>query len=250
MSSVYIFFKNKQSGGAAFVYFYWSYMKTFTMLKINIRLIFLLFCIWITTQSIDCRRSRLYDNCATIKSDSVYFNMSVTNQAVTFTLADTIKVFSKISDTISPIMSSSFVYPLNTLSTSFQLYKVVAIGSGYQLNFANVEFNVLLQTGTFQFGQGYNFLFNRLQPFNTLQFVIKPGVTGLYVAVIDFNSYFIRNPNEACVSYLTSFKFKSTEQNLQYWNTLGGATTLTLAASGGSSSINKNDKNYFFIKVI
>ena len=220
------------------------------MLKINLRLAFLLFSIWMVAQSTTCGRPRYNSNCPSLSMDSVYLNMSVTNAATTFTLADTIKVFSKISDTISPAMSSGFIYPLNSLGASLQLYKVVPAGSGYQLNFANVEFNVLLQTGTFQYTQGYYFSFNRMQPYNTLQFSLKPGSTGLYIVLVNNSYTYIRNPNDNCVSFQSSFRFKSNEQNLQYWNTLGGANSLSLAAGGGGYVINKNDKNYFFIKVI
>ena len=220
------------------------------MLKLNIRIIFLLFSVWIVAQSVTCGRPRPYSDCPTVNTDSIYLNMNVTNQVATFTLTDTIKVFSKISDTVSPVISSSFVNDFGTLSANLQMYKVVPVGSGYQLNFANVEFNVLLQNGTFQYGQGYNFLYNRMQPYNSLQFSLKPGATGLYVAVVNFTSYYIRNPKDYCVSFQSSFRFKSTEQNLQYWNTLGGATSLSLNAGGGGFLVNKNDKNYFFVKII
>ena len=247
---MYIFFKNKQSGGAAFFYFLWSCLKTFTMLKINIRLIFLLFSIWMVAQSTTCGRPRPFSNCPSVNVDSIYLNMSVTNNAATFTLADSIKLFSKISDTITPVMSSGFITPIGSLATGLQMYKVVPAGSGYQLNFANVEFNVNIQNGTFYYGQGYNLLYNRMQPYNTLQFSLKPGATGLYIAVLgNFYSNF-RNPNDECVSFQSSFRFKSAEQNLQYWNNLNGATSLSIGAGGGGFVINKNDKNYFFIKII
>ena len=219
------------------------------MLKLNVRLVLLLFSVWMLAQSVTCGRPRSYSNCATLNTDSIYLNMAVTNTAASFTLADTIKVFSKISDTISPVISSGFINPLNSFYASLQMYKVVPVGSGYQLNFANVEFNVLLQVGTYQYTQGYNFLYNRMQPYNTLQFALKPGNTGLYIAVVNNSYSYIRNPNDECVSYQSTFKFKSTEQNLQYWNTLGGANSISLGAGGGGFTISKNDKNYFFIRI-
>ena len=206
-------------------------------------------------QSTTCGRPNPYNNCGTYKNDSVYLNMAVTNQAATFTLADTIKVFSKISDTISPIMSSGFVYPLSSVVANVLIYKLVPVGNSYQLNYANIEFNVQVQTGLFQNSQylGYNLLFNRNQPFNNLQFTLKPGVPGLYVVVVNKSDYdygaTIRNPNDNCVNFKNIFRFKDAEQNLQYWNTLG-LTTLTLSSSSNYIVVSKNDKNYFFIKVI
>lgn len=180
--------------------------------------------------------------------------MDVLNQATTFTLADSIKVYSKISDTITPVISSGFIYPMPSLNAQVQVYKVVLINGGYQLNYANVEFNMNVQTGTIQAyaGLGYNFLYSRIQPTNELQFSLKPGVVGLYVIVVNKNYYetYIRNPNDDCVSFTNAVSFAPAKQNLQYWNTLGGITALNLANSNGNISINKNDKNYFFVKII
>lgn len=223
------------------------------MKKNNVITVFILFTIWITTQSVDCRRPRPYDACGDFKRDTVLFKMDVINQAATFTLADTIKVYSRISDTITPVISSSFIYPINSLNAVVQAYKVVPSGSTFQLNYANIEFNINLQIGTFQQYQtvGYNLLYSRNQPTNELQFSLKPGVVGLYVVVVDKNYYatYIRNPNDNCISFQTTPYFNPAKQNLQYWNTLG-LTTLSLGSSNGNISISKNDKNYFFVKII
>ncbi len=225
------------------------------MKKYNIAIVFLLAFLWITTQSVNCRRPIINDSCSTYKNDSVYFKIDVTNQTSTFALVDTIKIYSKISDNITPLVSSGFVFPLNSLSTTVQIYKVVPIGSTYQLNYANVEFNLNIQTGTINpyQGIGYNLVYNRNQPNNELSLTLKPGVVGLYAVVFD-RSYYnydsnIRNPNDNCVSFTNVFTFNTTNQNLQYWNTLG-TSTLNLANSNGNFKINKNDKNYFFVKVI
>jgi hypothetical protein len=224
------------------------------MKKLNVAVFFLLCTIWITTQSVNCRRPIPYQNCGQYKQDSIYFKMDVTNQAATFTLADSIKLYSKISDTIAPLITSSFIYPMQSINALVQVYKVVLSGSSYQLNYANIEFNMNVQIGTIQAyqGLGYNILYNRNQPTNELQFSLKPGVPGLYAVVINKNYYetYIRNPNDDCVSYTNTIAINAAKQNLQYWNTLGGATSLSLANSGGNISINKNDKNYFFIKII
>jgi hypothetical protein len=225
------------------------------MKKINFIAIFALPFLWITTQSVNCRRPIPYQNCGTFKQDSIFFKTDVVNQAATFTLADTIKVFSRVSDTISPVMSSAFVNPISSLGVVIQLYKVVPVGSSYQLNFANIEFNLNVQTGTLYpyLGLGYNLLYQRIQPANELQFSLKPGVVGLYAVVLnrsysDFASY-IRNPNDNCINFSNVNYFTPAKQNLQYWNTLG-VTNLSLSSTNGNISINKGDRNYFFVKII
>jgi hypothetical protein len=224
------------------------------MRRLNFASIFILASIWIALQSTTCRRPIPYNNCGQYKLDSVYFKMDVTNQAATFTLADSINVYSRISDTVTPVISSGFIYPMQSINALVQVYKVVSSGGSYQLNFANIEFNMNVQIGTIQAyqGLGYNILYNRNQPTNELQFSLKPGVPGLYVVAINKNYYetYIRNPNDDCVSYTNNIAINAAKQNLQYWNTLGGATSLNLANSGGNISINKNDKNYFFVKII
>jgi hypothetical protein len=225
------------------------------MKKINFIAIFALPILWITTQSVNCRRPIPYQNCGTYKQDSIFYKTDVINQAATHTLSDTIKVFSRVSDTISPVMSSAFIYNLSNLGTVVQVYKVVPVGSSYQLNYANIEFNLNVQTGSFQAyqGLGYNLIYRRNQPINELQFSLKPGVVGLYAVVLNksYNDYgsYIRNPNDDCVTYTNTNYFAPAKQNLQYWNTLG-LSSLSLASSNGSTSINKGDRNYFFVKII
>jgi hypothetical protein len=230
-------------------------LKIIEMKNNNLIAILILSVIWITTQSVNCRRPIPYQNCGTYKQDSIFYKTDVINQTATFTLADTIKVFSRVSDTITPAMSSAFIYNLSNLGTVVQAYKVVPVGSSYQLNFANIEFNLNVQIGSLQAyqGLGYNLIYKRSLPINELQFSLKPGVVGLYAIVLnrsynDYGSYF-RNPNDDCVTYANTNYFAPAKQNLQYWNTLG-LTTLSLASSNGSTSLNKNDRNYFFVKII
>lgn len=224
------------------------------MKKYNLATFILLAFIWVTTQSVNCRRPRPYENCGNYRQDSVYFKIDVSNQAATFTLADSISISSRISDTIAPVMSSSFIYPLTNVGAVVQVYKVVPAGGSYQLNFANIEFNINIQTGTYQpyQGLGYNLLYTRNQPSNALQFSLKPGVVGLYVVVVNksYNNYAssIRNPNDDCVSFTNNFSFPAAKQNLQYWNTLG-LTSIALSNSNFYINVNKNDKNYFFVKI-
>jgi hypothetical protein len=54
-----------------------------------------------------------------------------------------------------------------------------------------------------------------------------------------------RNP---CSQYFGYTNISSTEQQRQFWDSIG-TTTLRLAGSNGQVVANKQDRNYFFVKI-
>ncbi len=204
---------------------------------------------------------RGHDICDRYTYDSIPLPFEVYNNDHSFHVADTINMFSIINDTFHSINGENPVLPSNNLYASIQPYKVVNVTSGPELNYANIEFNPIVSEGFFQTNpyqsSGYNFLYNRLEPYNRLAPSLIIGSPGLYLIKIGIanSSYFYsdyansfsdhKNP---CNQYIGKCSISSTSQQKQYWDTLG-TTVLRLANSNGQIISNKEDKNYFFVKV-
>jgi hypothetical protein len=203
-----------------------------------------------------CGRGNIYDNCPNgFQVDTIYSSLNILNNNNVYHIGDTIHFLSKVNDTINTSKGASFIYKRNGFSTSMQPYKVVNNGGLNELNYANIEFNPLITVGQFQNypGSGFNFLYKRLQPYNTLQISFVAGRAGLYIFSIMEDGYsganYIRKDNDFCNGYPNAFSFPISNQHSNYWDSLG-VTSISLANTGGYRVAKKGDKNYVFIKVI
>ena len=220
------------------------------------RLYIVIILCWFISQGITCDRGRGIVNCPNFKMDTVSIPFDIVNQAAMCHIQDTIKIFSKISDTIISRSAVSFVTPVNKVFAYIQTYKVVPWGTSYGLNYANNEFNYFISTGTFQnVGQaGYNIMYERSEPYNTAALSVNPGDSGLYIFTVWLenesygSSLDFYNGNDHCTAFRGIPNIGVLKQNRQYWDSLG-VSSLTLINSG-AGPINKNDENYFFVKVV
>ncbi len=213
---------------------------------------FLVICFYIIiTPAFQCGESPLND-CTEYKQDTAMLHVQIPGNNVAFHLLDTIHITSVINDTIQSVKGKKFLCPINTLNTSIQAYKVIQSNTSTAVNYANIEFNAVVSEGEFQHTpyQGFTFLYKRVQPYNRLNASLIPGVKGLYLVVLSSADYglFIREPNNYCDSYTAIHFIQETQQQKQYWDSLG-TTALRLSGSNNYIVANKTDKNYFFLKV-
>jgi len=205
----------------------------------------------IVTPAFQCGDSPIND-CTEYKQDTAMFHFEIPGNNAPVNILDTIKFVSIVSDTIHSVKGKHFFYPMTTLITSLQTYKVVQYNAAPALNYANIEFNSVVKEGEFQNSpyQGYSILHNRLQPYNRMQASLVAGVPGLYLVVVRLSDYsqFIREPNNYCDSYTGIFFIPEAQQQKQYWDQLG-TSTLRLAGSNSFIVANKTDRNHFFVKV-
>lgn len=210
---------------------------------------------WLLCQGILCEHLNEPDNCPVFRSDTTSMPFDVVNQSTTFHLQDTIRLFSRISDSIITRKGESFVTPLNPVFAHIETYRIVPWGASYGLNYANNEFNFFANTGIFQNVAlpGYDVLFERNQPFNNLALSVAPGDSGLYLFTVwlqDANyggTLDFSKGNDLCTDYLGIPVINIQKQNRQYWDSLG-ITEIGLINST-APNINKRDENYFFVKV-
>ncbi|CAN5737304.1 hypothetical protein BH11BAC4_BH11BAC4_13920 [soil metagenome] len=192
------------------------------------------------------------ENCSNSIKDTAIFPFNIPNNNTSFHVLDTIKLISAVSDTIHSIKGKSFLNPLNFLSSSISLYKVVNTGSGAVLNYANIEFNPLVLEGQFLNNGDLEIQYNRVLPYNRLQASLVPGSPGLYLVTLDNNysyGYQITEPNNHCDIYYGAFFIPENQQQKQYWDSLG-TTSLMLAGTNGYEVANKNNRNCFFVKIL
>lgn len=201
------------------------------------------------------------DFCDQYTYDSIPLTFEVYNNDHSFHELDTISMSSVICDTFHTNNGENLVIPCNNLYASIQPYKVVNIASGPQLNYANIEFNPIVSEGFFQNNpyqsSGYNFLYNRLEPYNRLKPSLIVGSPGLYLIKVgvgntsytysDFSNTFFDSKNP-CNHYLGSCSISAASQQKQFWDSLG-TTILRLANSNEQIVSSKEDHNYFFVKV-
>lgn len=195
--------------------------------------------------------------CNEFTSDTTLMRLQVLNSTPLYHINDTIRLFSGVSDTIRTVKGEVFNYSLSSLKMSLNAYKVVRNSSNVpELNYANNEFNVLVENGNFENtgGTGFQFLFRRFEPINTLNVSLLPGRQGLYLIEVNHYNYsysyglnFYRE-NERCKSYTGVSNITIAEQQRQYWDTIG-TTTLRLS-NANYELINKNNRNYFFVRVL
>ncbi len=211
--------------------------------------------VFIFSSGFQCGRN-LNDNCPNgFQSDTLYTNLNIINNNNLYHIGDSIKFFSKISDTIKPTRNAEFIYDRNVFYANFQPYNVVSTSGVNELVYANIEFNPSVKVGQFQNypSSGYNFLYQRAQPNNILQVSFVAGKAGLYIFSLKDNSYsganYIRRDNDFCNGYPNAFSFSETDQHKNYWDTLG-VSSLSLANTSGYKIASKAERNYVFIKVI
>lgn len=198
----------------------------------------------------------IVDNCPNgFQTDTIYTNLNIINNANVYHIGDSIKFYSKISDSIKPTNSAVFIYNRNVFYANFQPYKVVNTAGVNELVYANIEFNPLVNVGQFQNypSSGYNFLYQRAQPNNILQVSFVAGKAGLYLFSLKDNSYsganYIRRDNDYCNGYPNAFSFSEIDQHKNYWDSIG-VSSISLANTSGYKIASKAEKNYVFIKVI
>ncbi len=193
-----------------------------------------------------------------LKMDTVYTQISITNNNNQYHIGDTITFFSKVNDSINTASGESFIYDRKVFMTNVQPYRIVNNAGEYMLAYANVEFNPSVSIGLYQNypSSGYTYTYQRQMPYNTLQVSFIAGRAGLYVFSINgdiYNSYSaINNPQrgyEYCTNYQNAFSFNSLNQHLNYWDSIG-VTNLLLPNATSNNMIAKSGKNYSFIKII
>lgn len=208
-------------------------------------------------QSFRCVREPL-NQCSVFKQDSVLLNVSVTNSNLVYHIGDTILVNSTISDNLIPVSGTgSFTVSLDQLYLNVQPFSVVITSGVPQLQYANNEFDPVVTQGTLQNSaySGYNFLYVRANSLNSLKIGFVAGRTGLYIMETMNQQYSLNypaifnKPGDQCTSYPGISSFPETEQNKNYWNTLG-LNAISLPPNYGSVSITKDMKNYFIFEIV
>jgi hypothetical protein len=208
-------------------------------------------------QSFRCRKDDI-NSCNSYKQDSVVLNFSVENPNSTYHINDTIWISSIISDGVTPISGSGpFTYSFLQLYLNVQPFEVVTNSTLPQLQYANIEFNPVVKQGLLENNayQGYEFLYRRTEGLNTAEVGFIAGRTGLFALSCSNSSYIggfelnFAKPNDYCTTYSGISAFPLTQQNINYWDTLG-VTVVSLTPNYGSLFIAKEMKNYFFFRVI
>lgn len=208
----------------------------------------------IISPGFQCRESPLAENCGPYNRDTVFVPFQLNSANAINHVYDTINLISSFNDTIHSVQGKTFLHPFNTLNLNVQAYKIVNTGSGATLNYANIEFNPLITEGQYQNIStfGINILYNRIVPNNKLQFSLVAGMPGLYLITLNMRDYsqglFIYEPNNYCNEYKVNSFIPESQQRKQYWDTIG-TTTLRLNGNNNFIVANKEETNYFFIKV-
>lgn len=225
-------------------------------MKIKILTIIVLFSS-IILQSFQCGRP--VDRCANYTQDTVLLGSSVTNSRALYHIGDTIWISSVVSDNLIPLSGApSFNFELNQLLFSAQPYSIKNNATLPELQYANIEFNPVVAVGQLQNnGYGsYSFLYKRTTAINSLRIGFVAGCIGLYAMDCSNSQYYynggslsIYKPNDYCTTYWGLTNFTPTEQNKNYWDSIGVAA-VSLAPNYGNVTIAKNERNYFLFKVV
>jgi hypothetical protein len=225
-------------------------------MKQKIVFIAAIFYLIIITSAFRCGSGN-YNDCSGYAKDTIVMPLNYTTNITSIKVGDTINIFSSINDSTTSTGGKTFVTDRSPLFINIQPYKVVANNGGYILNYANIEFNPVINIGQFQNNgsTGYNFVFNRQQPYNKLQVLFVAGKPGLYCFVNGYNNnsysnyngeYSFYNVKDNCTNYNGITTLPEANQNKKYWDTL---KTSVLGLTALAPTIKKDNKNYFFIKV-
>lgn len=196
-----------------------------------------------------------YDNiCDTYQTDTAINILGVTNFNLPVKVHDTLKILSIVNDTIHSLGGDVFI-PAQSYGDklfSFQAYKVVTGNGGPMLDYANIEFNPIVIEGSFPnySNNGNILLYTRVAPYNRLQFGLITSQPGLYLITTqgqtNYGSY--RNPAKPCTSYPEKYYFPETQQQKNYWDSLG-VNALKLRGSNNYTIKTKQERDYIFLKV-
>jgi hypothetical protein len=223
----------------------------------NVFFIISLVFLFITTQSVDCRRP-VPSNCDNHKTDTVLLNVSILNPASQYHLFDTIWFNSLLNDTYSPLSGTpaSFTRVTEQLFMSIQPYSINTSGTLPVLQFANIEFNPIVIDGSLsQYGYtGYNFQYKRVAPNNNLKAGLVAGRTGLYLLELSPSTYvgnsnYFYNSNDYCTSYYGIGTIPPAQQNSSYWTGLG-VTAVSTSPAYGNHTVSNNMRNYLIFRVV
>jgi hypothetical protein len=196
--------------------------------------------------------------CDKYKNDTVLLNVSVLNPALQYHLYDTIWINSLLNDTFYPLSGTPALFTRATeqMYMSIQPYSINSSGTLPVLQYANIEFNPIVTEGSLsQYGYtGYNFLYKRVAPNNTLKAALVAGRTGLYLLELTpstyvGNSVYFYNNNDYCTGYYGIDAVPAAQQNSNYWAGLG-VTSISTSPAYGSHVISKNMRNYLIFKVV
>lgn len=220
----------------------------------NILLIIGLLAYAIISPGFECGRGRPPYDCPEYTTDTVKIAYNILNNRA-LAVFDTISFSSLMTDTFTSVKGAHVNSTINNMQSHLQVYKVVSYGSGFGLNYANIEFNPLVTEGYLQNSpnQGISYLYNRVEPANKLNASLVAGAPGLYLVSVAFSSsyyslYFYDNTNR-CSQYFGVPFIPVVDQQRQYWDSLG-TTSLRLIGSIDNQPVsNKQDNNYFFVKV-
>jgi hypothetical protein len=115
-------------------------------------------------------------------------------------------------------LSSSGVFTANLdqLYLNVQPFSISTTSSLPELQYANIEFNVVVKEGMLQTSAypGYNFLYKRTTAHNTLKIGFIPGRAGPYIIFCTNNRYYnngmaaFYRPNDQCTTYWVSALFR------------------------------------------
>lgn len=224
-------------------------------MKRNIKLFALFFIIVTLTQSFHCGSS-YRNSCSNTIIDTSLIVFNIPNTAPTFKLNDTVWLSSIINDTFYNRTKSDYVVSeTNQYISYIQPYRIVSNGTNYSVNYANIEFNPVIADGSFNtnYSYGYNYTYRRNKPYNYLKVGFVAGKTGLFAFTININYYSdynttVYSSTDYCKRFFTIQTINNNQQNLQYWDSLNVSSLLL--GNSSASIIEKNKKNYFFIKIV
>lgn len=194
--------------------------------------------------------------CVNAGTDTVALNFTITNPSAVYHINDSVKLFSAISDSMYSIGGVNFVSAINRLNAQVVPYRITYDNTYPQLAYATNKFDPVVHTGYLQNPGAYSYdiLFNRLQPYNILSTYLVPKDTGLYMIKVNLYNFAsgydfeIYNAPNMCITYKGFAEIPVLQQQRQYWNDLG---IINIASIYNLQySISKEDRNYFFIKVV
>lgn len=197
------------------------------------------------------------NDCSNFTSDTSLLKVNLAKSSPTIKTTDTVWFQSTISDTLYNRQSTDkLIYDLSQLFLQIQPYRITQADSVPTLTYTNSDFSILLNDGTRMpnTSPGINFIYRRVQPYNYLKIGFVPSKVGLYLFTFRhsiYQGYYridITSSSNFCKQFNGLSSINLEQQNKQYWDNLN-VSTLNLQNSE-YPFVQKQDPNYFFIKVI
>ena len=222
-------------------------------MKKSIKILGSLFFIGIITAAFQCNKTG-YNSCNTYTNDTAIYTVQLPNYNQVIRVLDTFNIQSIVKDSITTVKGVSFLSNISQITSNLQAYKIEQINQTAAAYYANIQFNYSIKEGYFNtdYGNGFSILYKRQQPFQIFKGALICGSPGLYLVKIsngNYSNYSIRNPLDNCSNISPSFFVDRAHQQIQYWDSLQ-ITSLILANSFNNVLANKNDQDYFFLKVV